>query len=168
MVIVVAAVLFLADVVGGPWFAATRSTQNGQQLTQLQIQQSELRTIVDTLQRVTGAPAQQRQAQMLAHLVSCLYDRIDYDTGKASTFDLSCTLPVPIPPVPSTTTTTPPPAGPVGPAGRAGATGPVGPAGPAGKTPYPFTFEFTFTVNHKTVTERCTITGPSGGSCQTS
>lgn len=84
----VAAVLLGADVTVGPYLSvyyavdnqATLKAVRADQESAQALQRSET-ALLSELNRVTGQPAQADQAAMIARLVHCLYNRIDYDTG---------------------------------------------------------------------------------------
>lgn len=84
----VAAVLLGADVTVGPYLSVYYAVDNrttlkaitAEQESSQALQRSE-QTLLDELNRVTGQPAQAAQTAMIARLVHCLYNRVDYDTG---------------------------------------------------------------------------------------
>lgn len=95
--VIVGALVFLIAVIFGPYLAAAKASQTSALLKQIAANQARITQVEHVLQQVTGQPAQQRQAQQLEHLVDCLYNRIDYDTGHIRALDSSCALNVIIP-----------------------------------------------------------------------
>lgn len=156
-------VLLSGLVAGGVWWLIYLSHQNNEELTLL-------KTELVLLQRQTGLPAQRAQAEAINEAVNCLYNYIDYVSGRGK-LDPKCAEAVTIPggpatPTPTTTipnahnqpatTSAPGVAGPPGPKGDTGATGATGATGSTGAT------GVTGATGAKGVVGSTGATGPAG------
>lgn len=136
----ISASLMLLVVLGGVYLGIYYAIQNQRTLQDIHDAQATSHQILNAIQQATGRPAQEAQAAELQRLVQCLYNRIDYDTGKAA-LDTTCTASSVAPPPTSPPTTkapahtaadSPGSTGATGASGAAGVTGPQGPPGPQG------------------------------------
>lgn len=138
ILVTIGIVLLVSLLFGAFYIAIQLLLRQEDSLTGIKRLQRTLQQEIVILQKNTGLPAQREQAANINTAVNCLYNYIDFVTGRARLIP-ACASPVPEPPLPgSPTTTTVPPSGTggtgaAGARGAAGATGAAGALGPAGK-----------------------------------
>jgi hypothetical protein len=130
ILIVVGAILLGLVILLSPYVSIAILVQQTRTLNAVKDQQGKLKETVALIE------AQQLTITAdLTRLITCLYDRIDYDTGHKTTLDPTCAADVAIPPpVPPTTTTTTPSGNALPVPGAPGGTGAQGGTGIQGGT----------------------------------
>lgn len=136
ILVTIGIVLLVSLLFGAFYIAIQLLLRQDDSLNGIKRLQRTLQQEIIILQKNTGLPAQRQQAENINQAVNCLYNYIDFVTGRAKLIP-ACASPVPepaLPGVPTTTTTVPRTGtGAAGAPGVTGATGAAGALGPAGR-----------------------------------